>query len=381
MSDPSFHGETDTATTAEPTAQRPSGVGGGWLTPRKIMVGMLATVVAVVVGTGLLVKVDYVALLPGSARDTEPLVVVVGTETYPSDGEVLFTTVRFRSKLNLIQYLWLKLDDEVEILPAETVLGDQTPEENRAANLELMTDSKEIAISVALERLGYDAISSDGVVVADVVPDSAAGGFLELGDSIVAVNGRPMPTALDLIEFLQERPPGVELAFDVERADGSAESVTVTMGARDDDPSVAFLGIVPFDRVSLNDERPFEVDIESGRVGGPSAGLAFTLTVLDYLTPGELTGGGEVAVTGTMAFDGRVGSVGGVPQKVAAVRDQGIDHFIVPEALGEEELALLDEIAGDQLEILPVRTLDEALEVLAGLGGDVGAVDEFAAQH
>lgn len=351
------------------------------LTPRRILGTFGFVVVAVVAALGFLIKVDYVALLPGSARDTEPLVVVDGADTYPSDGEVLFTTVKFRSQLGLFEYLWLKLNDDAEVLPAEAVLGDRTPEENRRANAELMTDSKAIAVAVALERLGYDTISSDGVVVADVVPESAAGGFLEVGDTIVAVNGEAMPTALDLIEFLKVRSPGVLLTFDVERNGGTSESVTVEMGAREDDASVAFLGIVPFDRVTLSDEVPFEVEIESGSVGGPSAGLAFTLAVLDYLTPGDLTGGADVAVTGTMAFDGRVGSVGGVVQKTIAVRDQGLQYFIVPEALGEEELAAIRAVAGDELEIIAVRDLEDALAVLARLGGEVDELDQFAAAH
>ena len=102
-------------------------------------------------------------------------------------------------------------------------------------------------------------------------------------------------------------------------------------------------------------------------VGGPSAGLAFTLAILDQLTPGELTGGAQVAVTGTIGIDGSVGAVGGVPQKTAAVRDLGIEYFIVPTALGEEQIADLEERAGDALEIIPVATLDEALCVSSWL--------------
>ena len=274
----------------------------------------------VVLALGFGIKVDEVALVPGTVRDTEPLVIIEGTESFPSDGEILYTTIRLRQELSLFESLFLQLDDDAELLPAEVVLGDRTPEANREMNLELMVDSKRKAVAVALEALGYETITSDGVVVAEVIEGSAADGFLEIGDTITAVDDRPMPSALDLIDFLAGNAPGVELTFDVEHADASSERVTVVMGARDDEENVAFLGIYPLDRVAIVEVFPFEVEIDSGSVGGPSAGLAFTLGVIDAATEGDLTGGERVAVTGTIEFDGQVGAVGGVPQKAAAVR-------------------------------------------------------------
>ena len=119
---------------------------------------------------------------------------------------------------------------------------------------------------------------------------------------------------------------------------------------------------------------PFEVDIESGSVGGPSAGLAFTLAVLDALTEGDLQGGQKIAVTGTISPTGAVGAIGGIMQKVAAVVAADTDIFIVPAAQGEDELARVRERAGDDVDIYPVATLDEALEILASLGGNVESI-------
>ncbi|MFT7599746.1 MAG: PDZ domain-containing protein [Acidimicrobiales bacterium] len=347
-------------------------------TTRKVVGWSALGLLVVLIAAGLLIKVDYVALVPGSARDTEPLIEVNDTDEFPSDGQILFTTVRVRQEPNLFEYFLAKLDDDAELVPAEQILGDLTPEENREVNLELMADSKAVAVAVALEQLGFDTISSDGVVVADVLPETAASVVLEVGDAILSVDGNAVSTALDLIETLKTYRPADTILFEVQHVDGEVEVFEVEVGARDDDPEAAFLGISPQDRVSLVDELPLDVDIESGSVGGPSAGLAFTLAILDQLTPGELTGDNVVAVTGTIAFDGRVGAVGGVVQKTAAVRDMGVRYFIVPSALGEETIAAMRERAGDNLEIIPVDDLEAALAALGVLGGEVEAVEEFA---
>ena len=141
----------------------------------------------------------------------------------------------------------------------------------------------------------------------------------------------------------------------------------MTTIAAPDDPTRAIIGIAPEDRISDFDF-PIDVTIDSGNVGGPSAGLAFTLAVLDVLTPGELTGGHRVAVTGTMSLDGTVGPVGGGAQKAIAVRDAGYEVFLVP----SDELEEVREAVGDDVEVIAVDTLDEALAALDSLGGNAG---------
>ncbi|MCP3989830.1 MAG: PDZ domain-containing protein [Actinomycetia bacterium] len=341
-------------------------------------------IAAVVVG-GMMLEVPYVALVPGSARDTEPLLVVEGLEAYPSDGELLLTTVRVRQRPNLWEYLWLKVDDDAEIVSEDVILSGRTPDENREFNLQLMNDSKSIAIAVALEELGYDSIKSDGVVIAELVEGEAAESVLELGDTVVAIDGEPVVTTSDLIDLLAQAEPGDEITLTVESFVPGVEvephEVSVVLGSKPDDPDTAFLGVGPTDRVDINRDFDFMIDIDTGAVGGPSAGLAFTLAVLDQLTPGELTGGATVAVTGTIDVGGRVGTVGGVVQKTAAVRDLGADVFLVPAGLPQAELDRITDRAGDDLEVIPVEDLDDALAALAGLGGEVDAVEEFAASN
>lgn len=342
--------------------------------------GFLAVVVVAAIVGGLLLKVPYVALVPGSAKDTEPLLEVTGADEFPSEGELLFTTVRVRQRPNLWEYLWLKADDDTTIVPEEDILGGRTPEENRQFNLSMMNDSKRIAIAVALNELGFDAVRTDAVVVQQLVPDAPAEESLVLGDSILSIDGRPTPNTGELVDILGGRAPGDEVDLSVQRfGEEEIREISIVLAANPNAPENGFLGIQPVDRpVYLNDVG-FTVDIDSGSVGGPSAGLAFTLAVLDQLTEGELTGGAQVAVTGTIRADGSVGAVGGVLQKTAAVRSLGVDVFLVPGELRAEELAAVVDRAGDDLQIVPVLTLDDALSALAELGGNVEAVEEFAA--
>ncbi len=346
---------------------------------RRWVAGGMAGLIGVGLAGGLLIDVPYVALVPGTARDTEPLLAVSGVDEFPSDGEVLFTTVRVRQRPNLWEYLWLGFDDDATVLPEEDILGDRSPEENRQFNLSLMSDSKQVAVAVALEELGYDAITTDGVVVVQLVPDTPAEAVLEPGDTIVAIDGETTTTTSALVEILAGRRPGDEIELSVESLAGESEVVPISLAANPDNPEAGFLGIQPDDRVRYGSGLDFTVEIDSGSVGGPSAGLAFTLAVLDQLTEGELTGGSRVAVTGTIRADGSVGAVGGVLQKTAAVRELGVDAFLVPAGLPETELEAIVERAGDDLLIVPVETLDDALTALGELGGNVDAVEEFAA--
>lgn len=346
----------------------------------KITVGVILVLMAAGIAAGFLFRVDYVAFVPGNSRDTEPFLAVVGTEEYPSVGELHLTTVRVRDHVSLWGYFWYQLDDDAVLLNRSAVFGDLSAEENREVNLERMASSKDLAVAVALEELGYDTVVSDGVFVLETVEGTPARDVLERGDVILSVGDEPVLAPTQLADAIAMLSPGDAITFDVERhSTGIVENVAVVLTSREDDPTKAFLGVSMTERVDLNLDVGFEVTLGSDNIGGPSAGLAFTLAVLDQLTPGELTGGERVAVTGTIQVDGSVGSVGGVEQKAAAVRKAGISTFIIPSALGEDTIARVKERAGSSVNVVPVDDLAGALEVLQGLGGDVNALAEYAA--
>lgn len=333
------------------------------------------------------VRLPYFAFSPGSLRPTSELVRIEGPVTYDPEGEVLLTTVSVSNRrLTVAQAFFGWLDPTVTVVPEEQVLGPQghDREATRQFNLQLMDTSKQVATFVALDRLGYEvSLAGTGAQVIEITPGSAAEEVLEPGDTIVGIDGEEVALASDLGAAIDAVAPGEAVVLDVQPfGSDETEERSVVLGEREDDPDAAFLGVLMQTRDG-SFVFPFDVEFATGQVGGPSAGLSFTLVLLDLLTPGELTGGRVVAATGTIDVEGTVGPIGGIEQKAAAARRDGIDVFLVPADTAPNELDAARRQAGDEVEIILVEDLDDALEALQDLGGDplpaASAVDAAAA--
>ena len=324
-----------------------------------------AIVVAIVFGVANAIHLPYYEFHPGSARPVASLVAVEGAESFPVERPIAYTTVSLRQS-TIASWLAARFDDDVEVRHEDDVLGDRSPTENRELNLQMMDTSKQDAVRSALVALGYDVpISIDGEIVVEVMDDSAAEGVLAPGDVVTAIDGEVLVDPAMVQEAMAGRVPGEVISLSVERADDGVErDVEIALSAAEDDPGRGIIGVFLQPRDYTYDF-PFAVTIDSGNVGGPSAGLAFTLGVLDVLTPGDLTGGHDVAVTGTIDANGNVGLVGGGPQTTAAVVSAGYDVFLVP----SDEVDQAMDRAGDGVQVIGVDTLDDALAALASLGG------------
>lgn len=330
-------------------------------------VGFLLAIVAITLG--LVVRLPYYVMSPGSSRPTESLISVSGAPTYEAEGAIDFLTVSLR-QATPVEALAAWVNPDLDLTPEEDILGKQTPDQNRDLNLRMMSDSKDAAQYQALTRLGYIVESNGtGAVVAAVVENGPSANALVPGDVIVSANGRPILFSQELINVVSATAPGSTLNLRVEPLDAEldgarpAREVQVVLGARESDTTKGFLGVSTFTR-DLSFTFPVQISIDSGRVGGPSAGLAFTLGILDVMSPGSLTGGRKVSATGTMALDGTVGPIGGMHQKVMASRRAGVDLMLVPASEVDEARRY----AGD-LRIEPVASLTQALEVLTTVGG------------
>jgi len=353
---------------------------------RKRWVWAVAVVVFVLgsaIASSFFVRVPYYAFSPGNLYDTSSLVTVSGPEAGQPDGQMLLTTISVsQQRLTAWNAFRGWLDPTVSVYEEVRVVGDEDRETVRQANLQRMTSSQDIATFVALQRLGYDVeITGTGAFIAAVEPGSAADGAIEAGDTVVEIDGEPVEIASDLVEAVRSHQPGDTIELTVEPlASDDTETVEVVLGENPDDPTVPLLGVQVETRDGAFVPPPgIEIEFANSGIGGPSAGLVFTLTIIDELSPGDLTGGATVAVTGEMRADGTVGPIGGIEQKVVTVRRAGIDVFIIPAGMSEHEMAAARRQAGNQVQLIEVSTLDEALDALASLGGDpLVEVDEAA---
>jgi Lon-like protease len=333
-------------------------------------VGAILVVVAIL--GGVLIRLPYVLIAPGNASAVERVVEIEGAPTYEHGGELLFLTVSVsRDRPNALTVLSGWLDDDTEVVPEDEVLQGRSRAEDARLNKLEMADSQMTAKRVALERLGYTVpVSGMGAVVTAVQKDAPADGKLRVGDVITAVDGQPITLADELGPIVRNRPQGEPVTFTVDR-DGSATPVTLETRAAADGPCQgrAQVGVQTATR-SEDFDFPVNVEIDTGRVSGPSAGLAFTLTILDELTPGDLTGGKKVAITGTIRADGTVGPIGGAEQKAVTARQAGAKLFLVP----TEELKEARSRA-DGMKVAGIRSLDDALTELKKFGGEETGIE------
>jgi Lon-like protease len=329
-----------------------------WL---KVSALVLAAAFAAVVIAGNFIHVPYVIISPGEATALDSRVITIdGTPTYRHAGDLLFLTVRVtNSDPSLWRYLLAKTDNDVNVQKKSNVIGCATYDENARLNDLLMTQSQDVAKTVALRRLGYTVVDkASRAVIQDVKCDGPSHGRLMLGDVITAIDGTAVH-ALDAVRpLVLEHKVGETIHVAVDRG-GSTQQVTVRLGR---DKGKPFLGI---GMALVTDEQfPVDVHIDTRRVSGPSAGLAFTLAIIDDLTPGNLTGGKRVAVTGSILPDGAVAPVGGVEQKTITARRQGATLMLVPagEAKAAREHA-------EGMRIVVVKTVADALAALHRAGG------------
>lgn len=291
-------------------------------------------------GVGVLasfVHLPYAILMPGPATDvlgtmtaddgtSTPRIQIKDAKTYPTTGSLDFTTVRVVggpgypvTVVNLIT-AWIDPTQDVrsvdEIFPPNAT-KEQVAEENRVG----MVGSQQEATAVALRALGYSL--SPVVTIASLAADAPAKGELKVGDIVVSVGGAPASDGAAVRAAVQKVTPGDRLEVVVKR-DGATVTTHPATGKAADGRTI--LGVILQGGYSL----PFPVSIDAGNVGGPSAGLMFSLGVYDKLTEGSLTGGKSVAGTGTIDDSGRVGPIGGIRQKIVGAERAGATYFLAP---------------------------------------------------
>ncbi|MGH2995983.1 MAG: YlbL family protein [Gaiellaceae bacterium] len=327
---------------------------GSW--PVRIVV-LLALVLAATVGVLWLVPSDHYIVLPDRARPTDPLVKVPGEDQRPSEEGIYMVDVRV-GRASLFERLFPSIHEGSTLVPEEVLNPEGVSDrQRRTSSLNAMSHSQQIAVAVALRELGREVdVTPLGAEVVLVQPGFPADGELEIGDVIVEADGEPIRSITALQRAMADVRPGERVTLVVRRGERRVELRLETRASqREADRAVVGVQVEDAEEFDF----PLPVRIDAGSIGGPSAGLAFALDIVDELGR-DLDEGRRVVVTGELTLEGRVIAIGGIRQKAIGAKEADADLFLVPDANAAEARRY----AGD-LEVVAVSNFDEALSALA----------------
>ena len=313
------------------------------------------------------VTVPYVALGPGPTFDTlgevdgMEVVDIEGTELQKTSGHLNMTTVSQRDGMTLGQALIFWASGRDQLIPRDLVYPpDKTREEIDEANSADFRQSEDSAEYAALHYLKYPM----AVTIESIDEEGPSKGKLQGGDAVDAVDNQPVATLEEFQGLLKDKKPGDVIVVDYRRKNEAPGTAEITLGKHPDQADKGILGINVLDAPWA----PFTIDFNLANIGGPSAGLMFSLAVVDKLTTGDINGGKFVAGTGTITGDGVVGSIGGITHKIVAAQEAGATVFLVP----ADNCAEAKTADADGIELLKVDTLEHAIDGLRTLsaGGE-----------
>jgi Lon-like protease len=305
------------------------------------------------------VTVPYVAMGPGPTVDTlgvtdgKPVISVSGAEKTTSKGQLRLVTIEVQPDLTLFDAMRGWLADDYAVVPKELIYPpDKSEQDVDAENATAFQESQTSAETAALRSLGYPV----QVTVTEVAAGFDAGKFLAVGDIIDTVDGTKVTSLQKLTELVRAEPAGMARQVTFTHAGKPSSGTIATKTDAQGNPR---LGV----SVKENQPHPFTLKIDLDKIGGPSAGLMFTLGIIDTLKAEDLTGGMIIAGTGTIDEEGNVGPIGGIPQKLVAAKAAKAKVFLTPAANCAEAL----DNPQPGLPLIRVGTLDDALNALDSL--------------
>jgi PDZ domain-containing protein len=309
----------------------------------------------------------YYVTSPGDAMVLDPIIKVKGGDE--DKGEFMLTTVAI-GQANIPQYIWAKFSDYKEVIPADQIRSDEeTDEEYNQRQLQMMQDSQHAATVVAYQAAGKKVdIEYHGVYVTGIMKGMPAEGKLKVGDKIISVDHKPVMTTKVLLDLLSPKKAGDQVDLTLMRGEKKKDiALKVEQFPKkyiQDEGPKAGLGITsPVTDVTIATDPVVKID--TSQIGGPSAGLMFTLEIMDQLLDKDMTHGKKIAGTGTMDLEKNIGPIGGIEQKIVAANDAGAEIFFAPVAANNYKDAMkAKKDIGSKMKIIPVKTLDDALKYL-----------------
>lgn len=319
--------------------------------PRWLSLLWTVVVLVLVVPLGWIINLPYFSASAGPTGDAVDAVIVEDDfPVFQPEGELLLLTVSLQT-VNVYEAAVAFFDRKVDLIERELLRPQgETDQQARQRGLQAMERSKDIAVAVALNELGLEETLAEGVEVVGVFDEAPAFETLLGGDLVVEMESEPIRTVGDIRRILESRRPGEQVDVTVVRGE-EILPLRLTLHANPDAPDRAMVGI------SASTAYPIKID--SANYGGPSAGMIYTLAVIDLLEEGDLTNGRVVAGTGTISMDGSVGAIGGIRQKLVAAEAAGADVVLVPrDNYDEASTAPVD------VEIVAVESISEAVSYL-----------------
>jgi Lon-like protease len=302
----------------------------------------------------------YFLITPGGTYDVGSRVRVPDDQRRAT-GRMAFTAV-YEQEANWAEVARARFLGQAEWVPASDIRPPGTTQQQvNETNKRLIDESKPVAAVVALRAAGYDvAITGRGAQVESVIQGMPADGVLHAGDVIVALDGEAVDTTTTLIEKIRRHEVGDVVRVTVQR-DGQGQDFDLATRNSPTEPGRPIVGVT-ISTFGYDVRMPFPVDVDSGDVGGPSAGLMFALGILDAVTDGDLTQGHFVAGTGTLDANGVVGPVGGAAEKALAAEQDGAAIFLVPRDNYADATRWVH-----SLQVLPVDRFEDGVRALCNL--------------
>ncbi|UKS29931.1 PDZ domain-containing protein [Paenibacillus sp. HWE-109] len=343
---------------------------------------LLSAIVGVVIVYLLFfVRLPFFIFMPGTAEEIKPMVTVAkGSDT--EKGTLMLTTVRV-ADANVVNYIVGLLHPYEEIQPKRSVLKQGESEQEYTQRQEyVMLTSQANAIQAAYTHAKVPFhISHEGVLVLQTLPGLAGEKVLKPGDVLLKSGDKEVKVAQDLLDSLKGKKPGdsVAITYKRQKVEQQATLVLGTLPQQEGDKGEARagLGVVPADMQSVKaDQADQQVTIKAGEIGGPSAGLMFSLEIYNQLLPEDITKGYRIAGTGTIETDGTVGPIGGIEHKIIAADREKADYFFAPKDVTYKDGTKVNNYSDavhraeqikTKMKIVEIGTMDDALKFLADL--------------
>ncbi|GIO96260.1 hypothetical protein J14TS5_13460 [Paenibacillus lautus] len=336
--------------------------------PNGLKIALYLLMVGVMLYVVVYMPTPYLVYQPGSAEEVRPMINVEKSDP-AEEGTFMMTTVS-ASYANMALLMMSAFNPNSEVVKKAEKMGDQSKDEYAATQVYYMNSSQSAAMEAAYQEAGIDySIEPAYVFVMSISKNSANAEHFRPGDKLIKIDGQPVEDNEKIASLLSEKTIGEVVSVELERKGKTVKEQVQLVSIKDEKTGAERpgLGVMIATMQSVEPANPdHTIHFADTNIGGPSAGLIFTLEIYNQLTDGDLSKGYRVAGTGTIDKSGAVGPIGGVKHKIVAADRKEADIFFVPQKNYDEAKKRADRIKTD-MKLVPVDDLQDAVDYLEQL--------------